>query len=63
LTKKTLSYVKNENANLNTMTITLKSIVSCAVLGVMENFKEACFGHVFFNAYQCTIVERISLGA
>jgi hypothetical protein len=63
LTRKTFSYVKNENANLNTMTTTLKSIVSCAILGVTEIFKGTCFGHVLFNAYQYTIVERISLGA
>jgi hypothetical protein len=63
LTKKTLAYVKNENANLNIMTTTLKLIVSREVLGVMKNFKGTCFGHVFFNAYQYMIVERISLGA
>jgi hypothetical protein len=63
LTKKTLAYVKNENENLNTMTTILKSIVNCEILGVMEIFKGTCFGHVFFIAYQYTIVEKISLGA
>jgi hypothetical protein len=29
----------------------------------MEIFKGTCFGHVFFIAYQYTIVEKISLGA
>jgi hypothetical protein len=37
LTKKIFAYVKNEGANLNTMTTTLKSI-SCETLCVMESF-------------------------
>ncbi len=35
--QKIFAYVKDENANMNTMTIILKSIVSCEALGVMES--------------------------
>jgi hypothetical protein len=34
LTKNILAYVKNKGANLNTMTIALKLVVSCEALGV-----------------------------
>ncbi len=44
LTKKILAYVKNESANMNTMTIVLKSIVSCEALDAMESFHGTCFG-------------------
>ncbi len=36
LRKKIIVYVKDEGFNLNTMTITLKSIVSCDVLGLTK---------------------------
>jgi hypothetical protein len=35
LTKNFVVYVKNEGANLNTMTIALKLIINCEALGVM----------------------------
>jgi hypothetical protein len=38
LRKKIIAYVKNEGSNLNTMTITLKSIVSYDILGLAEKF-------------------------
>ncbi len=38
LTKKILAYVQNEGANMKTMTIALKSIVSYEALGVIESF-------------------------
>jgi hypothetical protein len=38
LTKKIFAYVNDEGANLNTMTTTLKSIISCESLCVMESF-------------------------
>jgi hypothetical protein len=34
--KKIIAYVKNEGSNLNTMIITLKSIVSCDILGLAK---------------------------
>jgi hypothetical protein len=38
LTKKIFVYVKDEGANLNTMTTTLKSIISCETLYMMKSF-------------------------
>lgn len=41
--KKILAYVKDESANMNTMTTNLKSIISCKTLGViLENFHGTC---------------------
>ncbi len=34
LKEKIISYVKDEGSNLNTMTITLKFIISCDILGL-----------------------------
>jgi hypothetical protein len=52
LTKKKFTYVKNEGANLNTMTITLKPIVSCEALGVIKSFQGVWFEHAFSKACQ-----------
>ncbi len=49
LKRKIIVYVKDEGFNLNTMTTTLKSIVSCDMLGLEENFQGICFGHAFFK--------------
>ncbi len=38
LRKKIIAYVKDEGSNLNTMISTLKSIISCDMLGLEENF-------------------------
>ncbi len=38
LKNKIIAYVKDEGSNLNTMIITLKSIVNCEVLGIDESF-------------------------
>jgi hypothetical protein len=38
LTKNILAYVKNKGANLNTIIVVLKLVVSCEALGVMESF-------------------------
>jgi hypothetical protein len=37
--KKIIVYVKEEGSNLNTMNITLKSIVSCDMLGLEESLR------------------------
>jgi hypothetical protein len=58
LTKNILAYVKNENANLNTMIIVLKSIVSCEALDVMESFYGICFRHTFSKACQYSTIEK-----
>jgi hypothetical protein len=34
------------------MTIILKFVVNCEVLGMEESFQGICFGHAFFKAYQ-----------
>jgi hypothetical protein len=57
--KKTIVYVK-EGSNLNIMTTTLKSIVSCDMLGLEESFQGICFGHAFFKACQyATTKEKV----
>ncbi len=56
LKKNFIAYVKDEGSNLNTMTTTLKSIVSCDMLGLEENFQDTYFGHVFSKACQYAII-------
>jgi hypothetical protein len=51
LTKNIIVYVKNECANLITMTSALKSIVSFEALGMIKNFWGPCFGHAFFKVH------------
>jgi hypothetical protein len=57
LRKKVIAYVKNEGFTLNTMTIALKSIVSCDILGLAKRFQSSCFSHAFFKAYQYALVD------
>jgi len=52
LRRKIIAHVKDKESNLNTMTIALKSIVSCDMLGLEENFQGFCFGHAFSKACQ-----------
>jgi hypothetical protein len=40
LRRKTITYIKDERLNLNTMTIALKFIVKCEILVWMKAFKE-----------------------
>jgi hypothetical protein len=40
------------------MTIALKSIVSCDMLGLEENFQGFCFGHAFSKACQYVTIEK-----
>lgn len=51
-------YVKDEDANLNTMTFALKLVMSCETLGVMKSFQGSCFAHAFSKAYQYTTIEE-----
>jgi len=39
--------LKDEGSNFNAITIALKSIVSCEILGLEESFQGTCFDHVF----------------
>ncbi len=52
LRKKIIAYVKDEGANLNAITTTLKFVVNREVFGVEESFQDTCFGHVFFKTCQ-----------
>ncbi len=59
LKEKIIVYVKDEGSNLNTMTITLKSIIRCDMLGLEESFQGISFQHAFFKACQyATIKEK-----
>jgi hypothetical protein len=44
-----ITYVKDEESNLNVMMIILKSIVTCEVLGLDESFQCTCFGYAFLK--------------
>jgi hypothetical protein len=58
LAKKIVAYVKDEGANLNAMTISLKFVVDCEVLAIEESFQGTCFGHALSKACQYGIVEE-----
>jgi hypothetical protein len=58
LNKKIIAYVKDEGANLNAMTIVLKSMVICEVLSMEESFQGTCFGHAFSKACQYGTTEE-----
>jgi hypothetical protein len=47
-----IACVKDEGANLNVITIALKFVVNCEVLGMEESFQGICFGHAFLKACQ-----------
>jgi hypothetical protein len=49
LKRKNIAYVKNEGFNLNTMITTLKSIVSCDMLGLEEKFRALVLGMHFLR--------------
>jgi hypothetical protein len=59
LTKKILAYVKDKGANLNVMTIALKSIISCEALGMMKSFHGTYIKHALFKA--CQLLKEKSL--
>jgi len=61
LRRKNITYVKDKGSNLNTMATTLKSIISCDILGLEESFKGTCFGHAFSKACQHATIEGKSL--
>ncbi len=52
LGEKLIGYVRDEGFNLNNMTTTLKSIVSCDMLGLEESFQGTCFRHAFLKVCQ-----------
>ncbi len=58
LTKKNITYVKDEGFNLNAMIVMLKFVVSCEYLGIEKSFQGTCFGHAFSKACQYDIAEE-----
>ncbi len=58
LRNKIIAYVKDEGSNLNIMTIALKYVLKCEVLGLDESFQGTCFGHVFSTTYQYAITNK-----
>jgi hypothetical protein len=58
LRKKIVTYVKDEGANLNAMTIALMFVMNCEVFGMEESFQGTCVGHAFSKACQYGIVEE-----
>jgi hypothetical protein len=60
LKRKIVTSIKDEGFNVNIMIASLKSIVSCDVLGLEENFQGTCFGRAFFKTCQyATIDEKV----
>jgi len=55
---KIIVYVKNKGSNLNTMSIVLKFVVKCEVLGLDEVFKVRLFWPFFSNACQHAIIDK-----
>jgi hypothetical protein len=47
--EKIIAYVKDEGFNLNIVTTTLKSIVSCDVLGLEASFQLTWFGQTILK--------------
>ncbi len=58
LRKKIIAFVKDQGANLNVMTLTLRFVVSYDILGLEESFNRSCFGHVFSKACQYGTTEK-----
>ncbi len=58
LRKKIIIYVKDEGVNLNAITMVLKTIINCDILGVEESFNGTCFGHVFSKTCQYATTEK-----
>ncbi len=52
LKRKIVTSIEDEGLNVKIMIASLKSIVSCDVLGLEENFQGTCFGRAFFKTCQ-----------
>jgi hypothetical protein len=55
LTNKVITYVKEENTNLNMLAFALTSVVSCELLQLPSPFSGTCFGYAISNACQHAI--------
>ncbi len=49
--------MKDERFNLNTMTFTLKVVVSSDILGLKESYQSTYFGHAFFKVSQYATID------
>jgi hypothetical protein len=58
LKRKIIAYARDEISNMNIMITTLKSIVSCDMLGLEESFQGICFGHAFSKPCQYAIAKE-----
>ncbi len=58
ISKKIIAYVKDEGANLNSMTITFKYVVNCEVLGLDFFFNGTYFGSTISKTYQYITTEK-----
>jgi hypothetical protein len=52
LLDKVLSYVKDEGANLNTFTMILMNIISCAPLMLPQPYAAIYYGHAMSKCYR-----------
>jgi hypothetical protein len=52
LASKLLCYVKDEETNLGTVTITLESVILCEAFKLLAPFYGPCFGHVMNKTTQ-----------
>ncbi len=60
LRKKIIAYIKYEGANLNSMTLIVKFVVNCEILGLEESFNGTCFDHAFSKTcHYVTIKEKV----
>jgi hypothetical protein len=50
--------VKDERVNFDIMTMALRIVVNCDILGLEENFNGTCFGHIFSKTCQYAIIEE-----
>jgi hypothetical protein len=58
LLNKVIAYVKDEGANLNTLTTKLTSIVSCVPLQLPQPYTTICYGHAISKCCQYVINDR-----
>jgi hypothetical protein len=56
--KKIIAFVQNEGFNLNSMTTSLKLIVSCDILGLVDSFQGTYFGLAFSKACQYALIDE-----
>jgi hypothetical protein len=63
LMDKVITYVKDESSNLNTLVVTLFSIVTYAPLQLEDPLASFCYGHVMSKACQyATIDTKLCVG-